>query len=251
MKALLSIALMLLCGSLHAATWSTDGSFADVQATITDDADHGDTVTIPAGAVAWPSTLTITKAITLQGAGIGQTYVTNTQASTRIMAITLRGGAGDVGDPTITTRITGIDWRATGTGNDFIQVEGQIIDNRRIRIDHCRWYETGFWAIKVDTCYGVIDHNIIIGKTSGTPVFGIYYLNSFYNSGTSRSWGDGAWADPDNYGTDNRLFLHLAVWCCLLHGCDNYVTNASVTTTGTTKYADAKDFFCSTVVAYT
>lgn len=207
MKRSLAILLLLCATAVQAATWNSDGSLADVQDLHDNDATHGDTITIPTGAFAWASTLTITKSITLQGAGIGLTLITNTQVSGRILTITLHGGAGNVGDPTITTRITGIEFHATGTGNDFIQVEGQITDNRRIRIDHCKWQETGYWAIKVDTCYGVIDHNIIIGKASGTPVFGIYYLSSFYNSGTTRSWGDGAWADADNFGTDKFIFV--------------------------------------------
>lgn len=57
----------------HAAA---SASYADVAAAVTASA-NGDTVTIPAGAATWASTLTYSKAITLQGNGIGSTIITH------------------------------------------------------------------------------------------------------------------------------------------------------------------------------
>src|ERR1700731_4595842 len=51
-------------------------SFADVSSAV-NLASNGDTVTVPAGTATWTSTLTITKNISLIGAGIGQTIITN------------------------------------------------------------------------------------------------------------------------------------------------------------------------------
>src|SRR5712691_2761772 len=60
---------------MHAATWpSASVAEADV-ATAISNASDGDTVTVPAGTATWSSQLTITKNITLQGAGVGQTII--------------------------------------------------------------------------------------------------------------------------------------------------------------------------------
>src|SRR5438045_4586604 len=60
---------------IYAATWpAIDAQEANVAAAIANASD-GDTVTIPPGVVTWSSQLTITKHITLQGAGVGQTII--------------------------------------------------------------------------------------------------------------------------------------------------------------------------------
>src|SRR6266568_4493975 len=59
----------------QAATWpSVSVAEADVATAISKAAD-GDTVTVPPGTAIWSSQLTITKNITLQGAGVGQTII--------------------------------------------------------------------------------------------------------------------------------------------------------------------------------
>ena len=65
-----------MCGYSYAATVEADScSLAHVQAAH-DAADRGDTVTVPAGSCTWSSYLSITKSITLQGAGAGVTTIT-------------------------------------------------------------------------------------------------------------------------------------------------------------------------------
>ncbi len=60
---------------LSAATWhAASTGLADV-ATAVNLAADGDTVTVPAGTATWTAQLTITKNITLQGAGVGQTII--------------------------------------------------------------------------------------------------------------------------------------------------------------------------------
>ena len=54
---------------------ATTCSRADVQAAITA-ASNGDTVTIPTGTCVWSSKVTITKSLTIQGAGIDETVIT-------------------------------------------------------------------------------------------------------------------------------------------------------------------------------
>src|SRR5881392_1418083 len=60
---------------ISAATWpAVDAQEANVAAAIAQASD-GDTVTVPPGVVTWSAQLTITKHITLQGAGVGQTVI--------------------------------------------------------------------------------------------------------------------------------------------------------------------------------
>lgn len=201
------IALLLISASVaNAATVASDGTFADTQTKVYARA-AGDTVTIPSGAFAWNSPLIITQAITLQGAGKTLTLITNTQVSGKLMVITLQGGAGVVGAPTISTRITGLGFYATGSGLDFISVEGSNEDNRTIRVDNCQWNEVPYWSGSFESCYGVADHNTIIGYPGGVPVFGFYFKGNYLNSGTTRTYGDAVWAAPDDFGTRNFMFL--------------------------------------------
>ena len=76
-KLLIGFAILLvMCGYSYAATVEADScSLAHVQAAH-DAADRGDTVTVPAGSCTWSSYLSITKSITLQGAGAGVTTIT-------------------------------------------------------------------------------------------------------------------------------------------------------------------------------
>src|SRR6266446_6348618 len=68
-------AIFLIASHIHASTiTAASTSRSDVAAAIASAAD-GDTVQIPAGNSTWSSTLTITKAITLKGAGTNNTFI--------------------------------------------------------------------------------------------------------------------------------------------------------------------------------
>ena len=66
-----TLAKISQAATIHAASCS----YADVGAAVSA-ASNGDTVMVPAGQATWDNTLTITRGITLQGAGIGQTTIT-------------------------------------------------------------------------------------------------------------------------------------------------------------------------------
>jgi hypothetical protein len=70
------LALFLgVCFASHceATVYYSDGSATNVQALI-NVATDGDTITVPAGTFTLAVNVTITKAITLQGSGVGNTY---------------------------------------------------------------------------------------------------------------------------------------------------------------------------------
>ena len=65
---------VFLIQNSFSATLSSNGTVADITAKQAL-AQNGDTITIPAGTFLWAKAVNITKAITLQGAGVGVTIV--------------------------------------------------------------------------------------------------------------------------------------------------------------------------------
>lgn len=107
-------------------------SRTDVEAAISA-ASNGDTVTIPAGTCTWTNVLVITKAITLQGAGIGNTIIKDGQQTygEYIMDWTLVANR--------TSRMTGIEFQDDGATNNAprFRFSGTNLDARRLRVDNC------------------------------------------------------------------------------------------------------------------
>ena len=84
-------------------------SLKDVTSALASAAD-GDTVIIPAGIATWTGGLTITKAITLQGSGIGNTIIKDAirDNTKRLVHFTLVPGKA--------SRLTGIEFQDGGSG---------------------------------------------------------------------------------------------------------------------------------------
>ncbi|HSS15744.1 MAG TPA: hypothetical protein VLQ29_02030, partial [Candidatus Dormibacteraeota bacterium] len=90
------------CG---ATVYHSNGSVASVQG-LHNAAINGDTITLPAGTFTWSTTLTINKAITLQGAGIGATIIKDHASNVKLIAGSLVASQ--------QTRITGIEFQDGG-----------------------------------------------------------------------------------------------------------------------------------------
>ena len=104
----LGIALIVWTAPVAAATLTAAScSYSDVNAKVGAAVD-GDTVVVPAGNCAWNGGLAISKAITLKGAGIGQTFITNNAPGINLIALT-ESTAGSV-------RVQGIEF-LVGTGS--------------------------------------------------------------------------------------------------------------------------------------
>jgi hypothetical protein len=77
----------------------------------------GDTLAIPAGTATWSSTLEIDKAITMQGAGVGQTIIRDGMANSQeLMTWTLVAGKA--------SRLTAIEFNDNGRMGDNRYVIG-------------------------------------------------------------------------------------------------------------------------------
>lgn len=171
-------------------------------------ASNGDTVEIPSGTCEWSSGLTISKAIILAGLGTVTKDVNNRAIAcgTKIQC--------SVSAPVITwnlvanqnSRMTGIEFvKGSAYGVPAaISVYGLNTDSRRMRIDNCTFTQLNAWCLFLDTVLGVVDHCTFAAKNAGLCI-----IDAASWDGTQGvdSYGNGSWAEGDNYGTDQFTFL--------------------------------------------
>ncbi len=185
-------------GATHTAASTSRADVGTAYAACVD----GDTLAIPAGTSTWATGLTVTKAITIQGDGIGSTIIKDGLATGEVMNVSLVAN--------LNTRITGIEFQNDGSiaATPRFVFNGTNIDNRRIRVDNCKFSSLNGTCFSFYTCLGVVDHNTIIGKASGQQVFVAFVFGSAWGYAQgSLKWGDGAWAEADNFGTDKFIFF--------------------------------------------
>jgi len=188
------LALFLgVCFASHceATVYYSDGSAANVQALHTL-AQDGDTITLPAGTFAWTTGVTISKGITLQGAGYNLTTLARGTGWTGQM-INIQGLASD-----LPVRVTGIRFNSPVGQNGVltsIAVYGTYCDSwafTQIRIDNCYFYG-GETDIFFDwRAYGVIDHCVFNDTALPIQVYGD---------------DDCAWSRTMQFGTAEAVFI--------------------------------------------
>ncbi len=218
-----------------------DPSLASVQTAI-NSASDGDTISMPAGSATWTRTLTINKAITLQGAGSSQTIITNSvPTSGTLMTITLSPGQ--------LTRLTSFqvpNSSIVNQSNAEFNVSGNSQqDGSRFRVDNCIFGQSPYYTFSLVDVFGVADHNTF---TAGPQHIPFLFSNAHWGGGTN-NYGDGVWADDTYWGTDKYFFVEDSTFTCtssiygesLTDGCFGCrfvirhctLINASVTTHGT------------------
>ena len=191
-ESILLLALpVLLPGWSYAATHTAATcSYADVSGAVAA-ASSGDMVLVPAGNCTWSTQLDITKGITLQGAGAGNTVIT---ANTPGIGVWSYSPA----DPRRNEafRITGFEFDLQGTSrgwemNNPSTNSSYTITN--IRIDHNVYdnCSSSFPFLIKGSLWGVVDHNTFNGGTH------------FDNYGKNEN----SWSYfPFEYGTANNLY---------------------------------------------
>jgi hypothetical protein len=164
------LALFLgVCFASHceATVYYSDGSAANVQALV-NIATDGDTITLPAGIFTWAMTVTCSKSIVIQGAGIDQTIIQDNVPRTdpnfgRVFSMT---GSG-------TWRLTGL----TITSGTVTSIGGQGSINlsgssHAFRIDHVKFNDLYNGGIQTTgDMWGVIDHNNFITSRGLVGIF--------------------------------------------------------------------------------
>src|SRR5262245_47200746 len=194
------------CG---ATVYHSDGSAINVQLIHDIQAIDGDTITLPSGTFTWTSGVSITKAITLQGAGAGHTILRDGVQGPQLIRVNLVAGR--------LTRITGVEiqdgGRASGgiAPGGTIHVEGSNTDGSNFRFDHGAWNLVN-GDLVCDTVIGVIDHNVWTQNQNNGEII-IY--GSHWNEPGGR-YGDGSWAGPTNFGSSQFLFIEDNTFNCHL-----------------------------------
>ena len=177
-----------------ATIYHSDGSAANVQA-LQNAALNGDTITLPAGNFNWDRQISITKAITLQGAGLGATNITSSYTGAQAVAITCVPGQ--------TTIIRDFSVGAYSGTNCFFLVTGTGI--RQFRFTNLSFNSaSGHYAIWVsypgdltqgEGPYGLVDNCAWSGGASG--VFVRDNPNANPNS----------WNRPMTFGTEEAVYI--------------------------------------------
>ena len=142
-----------------AAVWNSDGTPQNIQQIHDTQAQNGDTITIPPGTFTWSTGITITKAITLQGAGVGSTIIRDDVQSAQLILWSLAAG--------LPSRITGIEFQDGGRINTanapggILHIDGSNTSGSTFRFGHCKWNNLNGPTV-FDTVIGVIDHNTFV-----------------------------------------------------------------------------------------
>ena len=175
---------------------ATSCSQADVQAAI-DAALDGDFVLVPAGQCTWttpaaytPSVTLNQKQITLMGAGIDQTIITDgTTIEWNETPMRVDGVTG------VPFRITGFTFIGNGQNDSFpvININGESHD---WRIDHIQFNDAKRAISTSGETYGVIDHCTFSNHAYDFPYQAI-----------SISAGDDVWQKPLALGTANAVYI--------------------------------------------
>lgn len=183
-----------------------------------DAAVDGDTVVVPAGSCTWTDTLTrsLTKSITLQGAGAisattngasttgtDLTTITDNHPTSHHMLMAFTVATGKL------LRITGFAFVRNGsstvTQSGLIWVQG---GTSSVRIDHNHFVGIADDSVSIHILdaataqmTGVADHNYFDSPYGGNGPFAFYFQNDASN------FGDTVWAEPDNFGSASFLFI--------------------------------------------
>jgi hypothetical protein len=170
-----------------------------------DQAKDGDTITIPAGTCTWTTPLSVSKAVTIKGAGIDKTVLIhavpwsdpqNTQmfslttkvgAQHRLTGMTLDGGSGDK-DPKIRGMV-GI----AGHGTNWRLDNVRLIITRTLGV-----FINGYSG----SSYGVIDHSRF--EMAG---WGLTAITTWHSAWGGKLFGDGSWAAPSNLGSGEAIYV--------------------------------------------
>lgn len=181
--------IVLTFGAQAAVINATSCSQIDVQAAINSAID-GDVVVVPSGNCTWTNTVSIlNKAITIKGAGIDQTVITDsTPSGWEQNALLINNLSGK------SITVTGFTFKG-GTGSEgILQIKG---GTKKFRIDHIKFDNPSTRCIQIfGYTYGVIDNcTWNVGQSSG--IQGVSVIAD----------GDDAWNRDLTLGTENAVYV--------------------------------------------
>lgn len=210
------VLLVLSAGGLKAQTTIAAASckVRDVQHAV-NHARSGDTVTVPAGTCVWKSGLSVSRGINIIGAGEGSTVIESNVFSETFISVSLpsassffrlssmalepapglvapRGGA-------FAIKLIGT---CSSTGCPSIRLDHLAFSGWHFRSWGSPDNNYGGQLMAVDDCFGVLDH--ITATFTSRGEFMEIGDSSYLGVG---SHGDNSWAQPDDYGSANALYI--------------------------------------------
>ena len=200
MKRIGKLLLGLTCYCLvslqcEATVYHSNGSAGSVQG-FANIANNGDVITIPAGTFTWSTQVTISKGITLRGAGTGVSIIRDAIQGGSLLTWRLVANQN--------SRMTGIEFRDGGRVNScalgVIMTEGLAYDQRTMRIDHCKFDHLNGLAVSFRDVIGVADHNTFLER--GKEAIQVHHPG--WGGGI---FGNGSWTDSNHFGTSQFLFI--------------------------------------------
>src|SRR5262245_1579130 len=199
----LSISILILlgfAGRCGATVYHSDGSAINVQLIHDIQAVDGDTITIPAGSFTWTTTVTISKGITLQGAGLSASHIIDQGSGGAALRATCSAAH--------FVRVTGLEFiKSTVHPSGMVQFGGGTSGGRNevgFRFDHCKlnFPTTGGRGIYVVGIFGLIDHNTIVVSGPGSQ-----QSISVDGSSINTDGGFTPWTRPLTLGTDKAVYI--------------------------------------------
>lgn len=204
---LLLCSVILLCfttpawaATINAASCSD----SDVQAAI-NSAAAGDTVTVPSGRCTWTTPVVIaSKGLTLTGAGIGNTIITDSAPN----------GTGPANGGLLIIGASATNF-VTASGFTFIKnvnhpsggviVVSGTVGETSFRLHHLRLLiaSSGSAGITNFSAYGLIDHVTFDITATGGSIHAI----EGWGEGSITDGGYSSWARPSSVGTANNFFI--------------------------------------------
>jgi hypothetical protein len=164
MHKILAALFILLAANLWPDTRTAAScSYTDVSNALAAAVD-GDTVVLPTGAATWASTLVVSKAVTMSGAGMSATVITANAAGTALVLIQPNANKA--------IRLTGIGF-ADGTYQVHIKgsTNGSYVLDQ-VRIDHCSFTNGKDNILAEGWIEGLIDHNSFLNGNRDIFVVG-------------------------------------------------------------------------------
>ena len=199
----------------RAAIYDSNGTAASLQFIHDNQAQNGDTITLPAGRFVWSNRVNITKGITVQG----QTTVNSDNGTANDLTVIVDnlsrvpGGQGFFHCTTAPgQRITGITFQG-GSTNTMYNGAVRFRGNSPVRIDHCHFtglYHQPYITI-TGAIYGVADHNLFNNFPG--------HYEAFYMQGAG--YGDQAFAQDAQWGGSQFFFIE-----------DNYIYSPNIAFAG-------------------
>jgi hypothetical protein len=204
MAGALSACLVLPGSSAFAASITASSCSQSAVQSAVDAAQAGDTVSVPSGACTWSGRVSVSKGVTVKGAGPASTVITINGSS----IFSLGGNA------SANYRITGMQFKGTSTSGTDVDINGGW---NTMRIDNIKWNTGSSRAIYLghsmagDIVYRAKNHAhqralihnieyIPASSTAGKPFILIYGL------------GYRAWREGDGFGTDNFVFIEDSIF---------------------------------------